>query len=113
MEHEGSQVLTFPDASALEDWLRRNHARSPGIWVRIYRKDSGIPTVLFEEVLAAGLIWGWSESKRHPLDEVSYLQRFAPRRKKGTVSPRNLRLAESLIREGRMMPEGLQALGME
>jgi uncharacterized protein YdeI (YjbR/CyaY-like superfamily) len=113
MEHEGSEVLSFKDASALESWLSRNHARSPGIWLRIYRKNSGEKTVSFEDVLTAGLIWGWSESLRHAYDGVSYLQRFAPRKKTGTLSSRNRQLVEQLIEQGRMMPEGLKALGME
>ena len=113
MKHEGSEVLAFDDADALENWLGRHHAVSPGVWLRIYKKGSGVKTVGFMEVLAAGLIYGWSESKRHPLDEVSYLQRFAPRRKTGTLSPRNRQMAEALIRQGRMRPEGLKALGME
>ena len=112
MKHEGSEILAFEDAAALEGWLGRNHAVSPGVWLRIYKKGSGVKTVGFMEVLAAGLIYGWSESKRHPLDEVSYLQHFAPRRKTGTLSPRNRKMAEALIKQGRMRPEGLKALGM-
>jgi uncharacterized protein YdeI (YjbR/CyaY-like superfamily) len=43
-------------------------------------------------------------------DEHSYLQRFTPRRKKGTTSKRNLEHIEHLIKEGKMTPAGLKAL---
>ncbi len=46
-------------------------------------------------------------------DEKSYLQRFTPRRKIGTTSKRNLEHVERLIRENKMMPSGLKALGLD
>ncbi len=106
-------VLEFTSASALREWLIENHATSDGIWLRIYKKDSGVESVTFEEVLDEGLCFGWSESMRRKGDEKSYLQRFTPRRKKGTTSKRNQEHVERLIKEKRMMPPGLEALGIE
>ena len=84
-----------------------------GIWLRIYKKDSGVASVSFVEVLEEGLCFGWSESKRIKGDDVSYLQQFIPRRTKGTTSKRNREYAKRLITEGRMTPAGLIALGIE
>jgi uncharacterized protein YdeI (YjbR/CyaY-like superfamily) len=89
-----------------------HHAESDGIWVRISRKNSGIPSVTFEEVLDEGLCFGWSESMRRTGDEQSYLQRFTPRRSKGTTSERNRKHVERLIREKRMMPSGFLVLDL-
>jgi uncharacterized protein YdeI (YjbR/CyaY-like superfamily) len=113
MEHKGWQVLAFETGDALEDWLKKNHQHSPGIWLRIYKKSSAKKTLTFQEALIAGLKWGWSESQRHPLDKESYLQRFAPRKKRGTLSPRNMRYLEQLIAAGQVEPSGLIALGLE
>lgn len=103
-------ILTFATAADLRQWLEQHHATSPGIWVRIYKKDAGVQSVSFEDVLDEGLCFGWSESKRLRGDELSYLQRFTPRRTKGTTSRRNRQHAQRLIAEGRMTPAGLKAL---
>ncbi len=104
-------ILAFASGIALRAWLMRNHSTSEGMWVRIYKKDAGVPTVTFKEVLDEGLCFGWSESARLKGDDTSYLQRFTPRRAKGTTSKRNLEHVERLIAEHRMMPAGLRALG--
>ena len=103
-------IMSFENVSELRAWLEHNHASSEGILVRIYKKDSGITSVTFEDVLDEGLCFGWSESTRLRGNEQSYLQRFSPRRKKGTTSERNRKHAERLIQTGRMTPYGLAAL---
>ena len=105
-------VLEFQSADDLRSWLENNHQTSSGIWIRIYKKHSGVKSVAFEEVLDEGLCFGWSESMRRKGDDKSYLQRFTPRRKIGTVSKRNLEHAERLIQEGKMTAAGLKALGI-
>lgn len=105
-------ILSFADAAALRQWLEANHATSSGIYVRIYKKHADTASVGFEEVLDEGLCFGWSESTRLKGDEQSYLQKFTPRRTKGTASERNRRHAARLIQEGRMTPAGLDALGL-
>jgi len=105
-------VLAFASASELRQWLERNHATSPGLWVRVYKSNSGVQSVGFLDVLDEGLCFGWSESKRVRGDEISYLQRFSPRRARGTRSQRNRDRAQRLIEQGRMTEAGLEALGM-
>ncbi len=106
-------IMTFESVHELRAWLVKNHATSSGIWLQIYKKNSGVESVTFEEVLDEGLCFGWSESKRIKGDEKSYLQRFTPRRKNGTTSKRNLKHVERLIEEKRMTSAGLKALGLE
>jgi uncharacterized protein YdeI (YjbR/CyaY-like superfamily) len=109
---DGLQVIGFADEGALRGWLEVNHETSPGVWVRIFKRESDVPSVTFHEVLEQGLCFGWSESKRMRGDRASYLQRFAPRRTKGTVSERNKALARRLFAEGKMTASGLEALKM-
>ncbi len=105
-------ILAFESQVALRDWLEQNHASSNGMWVRIYKRGAGVPSVTFEEVLEHGICFGWSESKRRRFDDTSYLQQFTPRRTPGTTSTRNRALADRMIREGRMTAAGIVALGM-
>jgi uncharacterized protein YdeI (YjbR/CyaY-like superfamily) len=81
------------------------------MWLRIFKKNAGVPGPSFNDVLDEGLCFGWSESSRRAYDEVSYLQCFTPRKTIGTQSRRNLERARALISEGRMTPSGLKALG--
>ncbi len=104
-------VVEFADAAKLRAWLEINHASSSGVWIRVGRRRSARPSVTFEEVLDEGLCFGWSESKRRSLDLDTYLQRFTPRRRKGTASERNRRHIASLIAQGRMTPAGLSVMG--
>ncbi|MEO6456732.1 MAG: hypothetical protein ABIO92_00440 [Chloroflexia bacterium] len=106
-------VLAFESVGALRAWLMQNHATSDGIWLRIYKKNSGVASVSFKEVLDEGLCIGWSESIRHKGDEESYLQRFTPRQTKGIISKRNREHVKRLTKEKRMMPSGFKALEIE
>jgi uncharacterized protein YdeI (YjbR/CyaY-like superfamily) len=94
-------VFEFKSADKLRAWLIKNHAVSGGIWVKIYKKGSGVSSVTFGEVLDEGLCFGWSESKRIKGNEISYLQRFTPRRTKGITSKRNKERIKRLIKENR------------
>jgi uncharacterized protein YdeI (YjbR/CyaY-like superfamily) len=105
-------ILAFNSGADLRAWLEEHHATSGGMWLRIYKKGSRVRSVTFHEVLEEGLCFGWSESLRRPGDDESYLQRFMPRRAKGTTSLRNRRLAAKLIAEGRMTDVGRGALGL-
>jgi len=105
-------IIEFQSAVHLERWLQRNHATSAGMWLKIYKRGVGLPSVSFEEVLELGICFGWSESQRRRFDRLSYLQRFTPRRSRGTTSTRNRALADRMIRDGRMTRAGLEALGL-
>ena len=104
-------VVSFQSRADLRRWLDLNHLTSAGIWVLLAKKGSEIPSVDFHDVLEEGLCFGWSESNRRAGDAVSYLQKFTPRRVRGTTSQRNHRLADRLTTEGLMTESGRRALG--
>lgn len=110
-QHPADDVLEFADVAGLWAWLAAHHDSHPGGWVRLSKARSTRPSVSFHELLEAGLAYGWSESTRRGYDADSYLQRFTPRRGRGTLSQRNRLIAEQLEREGRMTPVGRRALG--
>lgn len=108
----GLPVKEFDSEDALRTWLAANYQSSAGIWVRLYKKHSGIRSVTFEGVLDQGLCFGWSESLRHSGDDRSYLQKFTPRKTRGTASERNRARAQKLIAQDQVTPAGLAALGL-
>ena len=101
-----AKVQAFKDASALDKWYRKNHASADEVWIKIHKKDSGLPSVTNAECLDAALSWGWIDSTRKSFDDKSYLQKYAPRTKTSTWSKINIGHVERLRKEGRMQPAG-------
>lgn len=101
-----ARIRRFRTAAAFEKWLSSNHARQPELWLRIYKKASGVATVTYAEALDAALCWGWIDGLRKSFDEVSFLQRFTPRRPKSLWSQVNRGHVARLVAEGRMTPHG-------
>ncbi len=102
-----SSYRSFATRDALEAWLASNHATERELWIRMFKKGSGVPSVAWEDCVLAALAWGWIDGVRRALDDVSFVQRLTPRRAKSSWSKRNREHAERLIAEGRMQPAGL------
>lgn len=102
------KIRSFRTGAAFEAWLRRNHASASEIWLRIYKKSSGVPTVTPAEALDTALCWGWIDGIRKSLDQRSFLQRYSPRTSKSIWSQINRDNVERLIAAGRMTPHGLR-----
>lgn len=99
-------MMVFPSPNDLEDWLRINHNSTTGLWVKIAKKSSGLPTVTYEEMLDVALCFGWIDGQRCGLDETWFLQRITPRRPKSNWSQINREKVKRLIRVGKMQPAG-------
>jgi uncharacterized protein YdeI (YjbR/CyaY-like superfamily) len=100
-------VRAFPSAQALEGWLSEHHASATELWLKIFKKASGEPTVTYREAVEVALCWGWIDGLKKSLDERAFLQRFTPRRARSVWSQINRQLVEQLIASGRMQPAGL------
>ncbi len=101
-------VIAFQSHEAWDAWLAEHHAASSGVWVKIAKKASGIPTVTHAEALESALCYGWIDGQRKRFDDTWFLQRFTPRRSRSKWSKINRGKAEQLISEGRMRPAGLR-----
>ena len=88
-------------------WLARHGAGSPGVWLQIAKKDSGIPSVTHAQALEEALCHGWIDGQRRSLDAQYFLQKFTPRRARSLWSRVNRDKALALIASGRMQPAGL------
>jgi uncharacterized protein YdeI (YjbR/CyaY-like superfamily) len=100
------KIRAFRREAAFEAWLRANHARETEIWLRIYKKGSGKPTVTYAQALDVALCWGWIDGIRKAFDGESFLQRFTPRRARSMWSQVNCAHVARLTAAGRMRPPG-------
>lgn len=100
------KILSFKSAGDWKKWLEKNHAKSAGIWLRFFKKDSGIASVTYDEALDEALCYGWIDGLLQKYDEKSWLRKFTPRRPKSIWSKRNIGHARRLVKAGRMMLAG-------
>jgi uncharacterized protein YdeI (YjbR/CyaY-like superfamily) len=101
------EVLSFKTDKAFEKWLSKNYDREEGIWLKFFKKDSGIKTVNYAEALDVALCYGWIDGLVNKFDEQAYIQKFTPRRKRSMWSKRNIEHVGRLTEEGRMKAPGL------
>ena len=99
-------VLDLPDGAAWETWLEEHHATAPEAWLRIAKKGSGLASLSIGEALDGALCFGWIDGQRRGLDDVSFLQRYCPRRARSSWSQVNVEKVARLTAEGRMRPAG-------
>lgn len=103
-------VLPFANKKKWTSWLAKEHARSSGVWLQLAKKDSGIPSVTYEEAVDVALCYGWIDGQKKSYDDRYWLQKFTPRGPKSIWSKINTGKAERLIASGEMQPAGLKAV---
>ncbi len=100
------KIKSFRTAEAFETWLSKQHARETEVWLKVHKKDSGLPSVTTAEALEVALCWGWIDAIRKSFDEQSFLQRYTPRKAKSIWSQVNQAHIARLTAAGRMTPHG-------
>ena len=100
------KMASFPTESAFTTWLAANHASETELWLKIHKKDSGMPTVTYAQAVDVALCWGWIDGIRKSFDDQSFLQRFTPRKGKSIWSQINRDHVARLTAAGRMTPHG-------
>ncbi len=105
-------TLSFESQADFESWLKDNHAVSRGIWLKLAKKDAGIPSVNYADALDVALCYGWIDGQKAALDEQFWLQKFTPRGARSAWSKVNCARAQALIDQGRMQPAGLTQVEM-
>jgi uncharacterized protein YdeI (YjbR/CyaY-like superfamily) len=106
-EKQDLPIIGFPSPAAFEKWLETEHDVSPGLWLKIAKKESGIPSVTYSEAVDVALCFGWIDGQKDKFDAEHWLQRFTPRKPRSKWSKVNCGRVEALVAAGRMRPAGL------
>lgn len=106
-EPDPAKTITFAQPEDLADWLSNHHSCEKELWVKIFKKGTGIPSVTWDDVVIESLCWGWIDGIKKSLGAEAYIQRITPRKAKSSWSKRNRDHCERLMKEGRMMEPGL------
>jgi len=101
------KIKSFATPRDIGAWLEENHTIERELWVKIFKKHTGINSVSWNDVVIEILCWGWIDGVKKSLDDQAYLQRITPRTKRSNWSKRNTEHVDRLIKEGRMKEAGL------
>lgn len=99
-------IIAFKSSKEWASWLAQNHTKSSGLWLRLFKKDSGVASVTYAEALDEALCYGWIDGQLDKYDEKSWLRKFTPRRPKSVWSKRNIAHIDRLTRAGKMKSAG-------
>jgi uncharacterized protein YdeI (YjbR/CyaY-like superfamily) len=100
-------IIPFKDPADWRQWLIGHHADTDGVWIRIYKKASTVASITHEQALDQALCFGWIDGQRKGYDDVSFLQKFTPRRRTSLWSKRNIEYITRLTDAGLMTPAGI------
>ncbi|HEU4864684.1 MAG TPA: YdeI/OmpD-associated family protein [Actinomycetota bacterium] len=99
----------FADREAFRAWLDEHHGTASELWMGLYKRGSGRPSISWPEAVDEALCFGWIDSVRQRIDDDSYMNRFTPRKPNSNWSAVNLRRVEELTKQRRMRAAGLKA----
>lgn len=94
------------------NWLEKNGQKQKSVWLIIYKKDSGTPSINYRQAVDEALCFGWIDSKPNKRDDKSYYQFFSQRNPKSNWSGINKAKVKELIAEGRMHETGLKMIAL-
>ena len=97
----------FPSAEDFDAWLAVEHDRAPGLFLRIAKKSSGIPSITAAEAVEVALCHGWIDGRGNRVDDDWFTVRYTPRRPRSVWSQKNVDTVARLVADGRMRPAGL------
>jgi uncharacterized protein YdeI (YjbR/CyaY-like superfamily) len=103
-------VIAFASREAWDAWLSTQPVDAKGLWLKLARKSSGIPTVSRDDAVDTALCHGWIDGQLDPFDENYWLVRFTPRKPASIWSEKNRARALELVKLGRMRPAGMREI---
>ncbi len=104
---DGIKAVPAKNTDAWREWLSINHQLEKGVWLIIYKKDSGTPSITYDQAVDEALCFGWIDSKPNRRDQDSFYQYFAKRNPKSNWSKINKEKVARLTAANKMHAAGL------
>lgn len=104
---EITEVFYPKERQEWREWLQTHHQSKSEIWLRRFKKATGIPCINYDELVEECLCFGWIDGIIKKYDEQSNVQRITPRRKKSFLSELNRQRVWKLQALDLMTPAGL------
>ncbi len=89
------------------EWLQTNHQSKTEVWLRLFKKETGKPSLPYDDLVEECLCFGWIDGVVKKYDEESRVQRISPRKKKTFLSELNRQRIWKLQHLGLMTTAGI------
>ncbi len=99
----------FRSRHEFREWLTKHHATHDELILRLYKTAHGHRGMGYIDAVDEALCFGWIDGVKRSHDEISFTQRFTPRKPRSIWSRVNIGKVEALIASGRMTKPGLDA----
>lgn len=100
-------IIPFETPEKWRAWLLEHNTEQEGIWLLMFKKDSGVTSITYAEALDEALCFGWIDGQLKKHDEKSWVQRFTTRRAHSKWSVKNTQNIKRLLDLGKMHAAGL------
>lgn len=101
--------IHFRNRDELREWLKKYGASEKELWIRFYKKHTGIECVPYGDAVEESLCFGWIDGKIKSINDEYYIQRYTPRNPKSGWSRSNIARMEKMISQGKAEKPGLDA----
>ncbi len=102
-----AKKLSVENRDEWRAWLRQHHKSEAEVWLVYYKKETGRPSIPYDDSVEEALCYGWIDSILQKIDDRRYARKFTPRKDHGKWSPSNIKRMRKLIGNGRMTKVGM------
>ncbi|OSY88226.1 hypothetical protein WH52_05445 [Tenacibaculum holothuriorum] len=102
--------LYFKTDKEWYNWLLENHDKSSGVQIILYKVETSIPSMRWEEAVKVALCFGWIDSTVKSLGGGKRQQYFCPRKPKSVWSAVNKKYIEGLSFDKLIQPSGWKSI---
>jgi uncharacterized protein YdeI (YjbR/CyaY-like superfamily) len=106
---ESLNTLDVRTREGWRQWLAKNHASSPGIWLVRHKQHTGVESMPYEDVVCEALCFGWIDSLVKRLDDDRFAIKVTPRKPTSKWSDINRKRWNALETADRLAAGGLAA----
>jgi len=93
------------DRSEWRKWLSENYQKKQEIWFVFPSKDSGEPSLSYNDAVEEALCFGWIDSTTGHIDKLHGIRLFTPRKNENYYSRPNIERLIWLDKQGLILPE--------
>ncbi|MBE3064313.1 MAG: YdeI/OmpD-associated family protein [Spirochaetes bacterium] len=101
------KTLDALSSGGWRQWLARHHDAESEVWLIFHKRQTGRPSIAYDDAIDEALCFGWIDSLIKRLDDDRYARKFTPRKPDSRWSTANRKRYAQLKASGRLMPAGL------
>jgi len=87
-------------------WLGKNHDSKKEVWLIYYKKQTGKPSIPYDDSVEEALCFGWVDSIIKKIDDEKFARKFTPRTSRSIWSETNKKRVDKMMKEGKLTKAG-------